>query len=346
MNKFVNIASFRYTLKKCRRKFKSIKCRSAEKLPNLLLPNLLLMYDTIIIGGGPAGVAAGVYATRKKMKTLLLTDTIGGQSSVSATIENWIGEVSIKGFEFAQKLEKHLRAQEGIEIHTGVRVKAVVDKGAGFEVEMEKGEKYETKSVILAMGGKHRHLNVPGEEKFIGHGVVYCSTCDAPFFRGKTVAVVGGGNSGLEACQDLYPYAEKIYLLSRGDLTGDPLLQEEVKNHEKVTVIYNVETKEIMGESAVSGIRYADTQTQEEKILEAQGVFVEIGMVPNTDLVADLADRNTYGEIIIDHRTCATSRAGLFAAGDATDVLYKQNNISAGYGTIAALSAYEYVKRT
>lgn len=279
------------------------------------------------------------------MKTLLVTDTIGGQSSVSATIENWIGEVSIKGFEFAQKLEKHLRAQEGIEIQTGVRVKSITKMEAGFLVEMEKGDKYETKTVILTTGGKHRHLGVPGEEKFIGHGVVYCSTCDAPFFRAKTVAVVGGGNSGLEACQDLYPYAEKIYLLSRGELTGDPLLQEEVKQNPKVTAVYNADTKEILGEDVVSGVRYLDIETQEEKTLEAQGVFVEIGMVPNTDLVKDLVETNKYGEIMIDHRTCATSCPGLFSAGDATDVAYKQNNISAGYGTISALSAYEYVKK-
>ncbi len=303
------------------------------------------MYDVIIIGGGPAGVSAGVYAARKKMKTLFLTDTIGGQSSVSATIENWIGEVSIKGFEFAQKLEGHLRAQEDIEIQTGVKVRAIAKQYEGFEVETEKGEKYETKSIILATGGRHRHLNVPGEEKFIGHGVVYCSTCDAPFFRGKTVAVVGGGNSGLEACQDLYPYADQIYLLSRGELTGDPLLQEEVKGNPKVEVIYNVDTKEVLGGEAVAGIRYQDLQTQEEKTLDVQGVFVEIGMVPNTELVKGLVDRNPYGEITIDHRTCATSHAGIFAAGDATDAAYKQNNISAGYGTLAALSAYEYVKK-
>lgn len=303
------------------------------------------MYDVIIIGGGPAGVSAGIYSARKKMKSLLLTDTIGGQSSVSATIENWIGEVSIRGFEFAQRLEKHLRAQEDIEVQTGVRVKAIAKTNTGFMVELESGVKYETRTVILTTGGKHRHLGVPGEDRFVGKGVVYCSTCDAPFFRGKTVAVVGGGNSGLEACQDLYPYADKIYLLSRGVLTGDPLLQEEVKNNAKVTVVYDADTKEILGDNTVSGIRYSDMKTQEEKILGVQGVFVEIGMIPNTDLVGDLTERNKYGEITIDHRTCVTSCPGLFAAGDATDTAYKQNNISAGYGTISALSAYEYIKK-
>lgn len=303
------------------------------------------MYDTIIIGGGPGGVSAGVYAARKKMKTLFLTDMIGGQSSVSATIENWIGEVSIKGFEFAQKLEKHLRAQEDIEIQTATKVKSVQKTASGFIVETEKGETFETKSVILAVGGRHRHLNIPGEDKFVGHGVVYCSTCDAPFFRGKTVAVVGGGNSGLEACQDLYPYAEKIYLISLRGLTGDALLQEEVKNNPKVEVVSVSGTKEILGESVVSGIVYTDAETKEEKTLNVQGVFVEIGMVPNTEFVSGLVSRNASGEIIIDHRLCTTSEPGVFATGDATDIAFKQNNISAGYGAIAALSAYEYVKK-
>lgn len=305
------------------------------------------MYDVIIIGGGPGGVAAGVYAARKKIRSLFLTDTIGGQSSVSASIENWIGDVSVKGFEFAQKLEKHLRAQEDIEIRTGEKVKSVSKAGSGFTVETEKGETFETKAVIVTSGGRHRHLGVPGEEKFAGKGVVYCSTCDAPFFKEKIVAVVGGGNSGLEACQDLFPYAKKIYLLSRGgELTGDPLTQEEVKNHEKVEVIYNADTKEVLGETAVSGMKYEDLESKEMKELEVQGVFVEIGMVPNTEFVKGVVELNDYGEIVIDHRTGKTSVPGIFAAGDATDAAFKQNNISTGQGVTAALSAYEYIKQS
>lgn len=305
------------------------------------------MYDVIIIGGGPGGVAAGVYAARKKIRSLFLTDTIGGQSSVSASIENWIGDISVKGFEFAQKLEKHLRAQEDIEIRTGEKVKSVSKAGIGFTVETEKGETFETKAVIVTSGGRHRHLGVPGEEKFAGKGVVYCSTCDAPFFKEKIVAVVGGGNSGLEACQDLFPYAKKIYLLSRGgELTGDPLTQEEVKNHEKVEVIYNADTKEVLGETAVSGMKYEDLESKEMKELEVQGVFVEIGMVPNTEFVKGVVELNDYGEIVIDHRTGKTSVPGIFAAGDATDAAFKQNNISTGQGVTAALSAYEYIKQS
>lgn len=313
---------------------------------SLLTTHCNLMYDVVIIGGGPGGVAAGVYSARKKMKTLFLTDTIGGQSSVSATIENWIGDITIKGFEFAQKLEKHLRAQEDIEIKTGEKVAAVKKREQDFVVETEKGETFETKSVVVTSGGRHRHLDVPGEEKFVGKGVVYCSTCDAPFFKEKTVAVVGSGNSGLEACQDLFPYAKKIYLLSRArELTGDPLTQKEVVEHEKVEVIYSADTKEVLGENAVSGLTYENLETKEIRKLEVQGVFVEIGMVPNTELVKDLVKMNNYGEIIIDHRTGETNVPGIFAAGDATDAAFKQNNISTGQGVIAALSAYEYVKK-
>lgn len=304
------------------------------------------MYDVIIIGGGPAGVSAGVYASRKKMKTLLLTDTIGGQSSVSASIENWIGDVSLKGFEFAQKLEKHIRSQEDIEIQTMTKVASVESIDGGFRVLTKKDESFETKTLIIATGGKHRHLDVPGEEKFMGKGVVYCSTCDAPFFRNKKVAVVGAGNSGLEACQDLFPYAEKIYLLSNSErLGGDTVLQEEIKTHEKVEILYNALTKEILGESVVTGLVYEDIATKEEKTITLDGVFVEIGMVPNTDFLGDLVKRNNFREIILDHRTGETSAPGIFGAGDATDVLYKQNNISAGQGALAALSAYDFVKK-
>lgn len=304
------------------------------------------MYDVIIIGGGPAGVSAGVYASRKKMKTLLLTDTIGGQSAVSASIENWIGDVSLKGFEFAQKLEKHIRSQDDIEIQTMTKVESVESIDGGFRVLTKKDESFETKTLIIATGGKHRHLNVPGEEKFMGKGVVYCSTCDAPFFRNKKVAVVGAGNSGLEACQDLFPYAEKIYLLSNSErLGGDAVLQEEIKTHEKMEIFYNALTKEILGQTVVTGLVYEDIATKEEKTITLDGVFVEIGMVPNTDFLGDLVKRNNFREIILDHRTGETSAPGIFGAGDATDVLYKQNNISAGQGALAALSAYDFVKK-
>lgn len=304
------------------------------------------MHDVLIIGGGPAGVAAGVYAARKKMKTIFVSDSVGGQSAVSAEIENWIGTVALKGYEFGQSLERHLRAQEDIDIHTGEKIVEVRETETGFEAVSDSKQAYETKSIIVATGARHRHLNVPGEEQFVGKGVVYCSTCDAPFFRGKTVAVVGGGNSGLEACQDLFPYAEKIILISNvSTLSGDSVIQKKVCENSKVSVIFNAETREIVGNAKVSGLRYFDSVIKELREIFVDGVFVEIGMVPNSDVVKPLVELTPYGEIRVDHRTCATSKPGLFAAGDVTDSVFRQNNISAGQGCIAALSAYEYIKR-
>lgn len=304
------------------------------------------MYDVIVIGAGPAGVAAGIYSARKKLKTLVLTELIGGQSAVSATIENWIGDVSIPGYEFAKKLETHLRAQEDIKIHTTEKVTHITDYAGFFKAKTSQGNEYSAKTVIYTAGAQHRHLNVPGEETFAGHGVVYCSTCDAPFYRDKTVAVIGAGNSGLEACQDLFPYAKKIYLLSNSDsLGGDAITQEEVKNHKKVEIRYNALTQEIVGEKVVTGLRYKHVETSEEITLDLDGVFVEIGMVSNTSIVGDLVKLNDWKEIVIDHQTAETSLPGLFAAGDCVDTRYKQNNIAAGLGCVAALSAYEYIKK-
>ncbi len=302
------------------------------------------MYDLIIIGGGPAGAAAGVYAARKKLKTLIITESWGGQSMVSSSIENWIGTVSISGFELAQALERHVRAQEGIEIAPPDKVSEVGEIPGGYEVKTEKGTVYQTKTLIVASGGRRRRLGVPGEDKFDGRGVAYCSTCDAPLFKGKDVAVVGGGNAGLEAVVDLFPYASKIYLINRGpELSGDPLTQEEVKKSPKVTVISNAETQEIFGDQFVTGLKYLDKQDSQVKELALGGVFVEIGSVPNSEFVKNLVETNKAGEIVIDHKTGAASRPGIFAAGDVTDEIYKQNNISAGDAVAAALSAYNYL---
>lgn len=304
------------------------------------------MYDVVIVGGGPGGVAAGVYAARKQMKMLFLTENFQSQSAVSASIENWIGTVTIPGFEFAKSLENHLRAQEGIEIITGVRVSAITEQDNYYKVSVSDEKQYETKSIIIATGGRHRHLDIPGEEKFNGKGVVYCSTCDAPFFRNKKVVVVGGGNAGLEAVEDLLPYASEITLMIRsGVLKGDPVTQEKILASEKVKALFNAVPQSILGETVVAGVVYKDALTGEEKTLETNGVFVEIGMVPNTEFVKNLVALNERGEIILDHRTKATSKAGIFATGDATDAPYKQNNISAGDGVVAALSAYDYVRK-
>ncbi|MBI2023838.1 FAD-dependent oxidoreductase [Candidatus Giovannonibacteria bacterium] len=314
-----------------------------------------MLYDVIIIGGGPAGCSAAIYSARKKLKTLLITESFGGQSIVSDDIQNWIGEEHISGFDLAKKFENHVRAfSDVIDIKIPERVVEISSKKclvseAGricdFEVGTDKGNSYEGKSIILAAGARRKKLNIPGEEKFEGKGVVYCSTCDAPLFSGKKVIVVGGGNSGLEAVVDLFPYASEIYLLHRGDtLKGDPVEQEEIKKNAKLKeIILNAEILEITGSDFVSGIRYKNKKTGEEKTLEIEGVFVEIGSVPNSELVKNLLDLDKYGQVVIDSKHSSTSHPGIFAAGDITDDPYKQNNISAGDAIKASLAAYNYI---
>ena len=301
------------------------------------------IYDVAIIGGGPAGVAAGVYAARKKMKTLFIAEQIGGQSIVSAGIENWIGTEKISGYELAQQLEKHLRSQENIDIKVPEKVTKVQETKDGFKVVTDK-EEFMTKTIIVCSGGRDRRLGVPGEDKFAGKGVAYCSTCDAPFFRDKKVAVVGGGNAGLEAAIDLDPYAKEIVLLERGPkIPGDPSTLEEVKKTGKVSIILNAQTEEVLGDQTITGIKYKELKTGQLKQLDVGGVFVEIGVVPNSEFVKNLVDTNDQGEIIVGKYTHETSKAGIFAAGDVTDEPYKQNNIAVGDAIKATLSAYQYL---
>ena len=303
------------------------------------------MYDVIIIGGGPAAVGAAVYVARKKLKTLLITGEFGGQSIVSADIHNWIGTKSISGLDLAKNLEEHVRnySQE-IEIKSSELVTSVQKKDGGFLVETNKGGAYETHAIIVTSGARRRKLGIAGEKEFDGKGVAYCSTCDAPLFSGKDVAVVGGGNAGLEAAVDLLSYADKVYLLEYGDvLKGDVVTQERIKSSEKVELIFNTEMKEVKGEKFVTGLVYKDRVSGEEKTLSVGGIFVEIGSVPNSEFVKDLVQLNKDGEILIDHKTAATSCEGIWAAGDVTDEMYKQNNISVGDGVKAALSVYNYL---
>lgn len=303
------------------------------------------MYDVVIVGGGPAAAGAAVYVARKKLKTLLITGEFGGQSIVSADIHNWIGTKSISGMDLAKNLEGHIRNYpEEVEVKLPELATLVKKTEAGFVVETDKGGSYETRTVIMTAGARRRKLGIPGEKEYDGKGVAYCSTCDAPLFGGKDVAVVGGGNAGLEAVIDLVPYATKIYLLEYGDaLRGDPVSQEQIKKSGKVEILLNAETKKVEGETFVTGLVYKDRVSGEEKTLSVGGVFVEIGSVPNSESVKDLVELNKAGEVVIDHKTAATSCEGIWAAGDVTDEMYKQNNISVGDGVKAALSAYNYL---
>jgi len=303
-----------------------------------------MIYDTIIIGGGPAGVAAGVYSARKKLKTLIVTESFGGQSAVAENIENWIGAKKISGIEFAKMLEEHIRAQENIEIKMPENVIDVKEAPKGFDIMTDKNNSYQAKALIITSGGRRRRLSIPGEDKFEGKGVAYCSTCDAPIFKNKSVAVVGGGDAGLEAAIDLARYAAKVYLISNKEsLIGDLSIQEIVKNSEKITIIENASIQEILGDKFVSGFKYLDKNDNQIRELNVEGIFVEIGSTANSEFVKKLVNTNQKGEIIVDHKTGATSHPGIFAAGFITDEIYKQNNISAGDGVIAALSAYNYL---
>lgn len=311
------------------------------------------IYDLIIIGAGPAGAAAAVYAARKKLRTLLITEEFSGQSAISDDIQNWIGEPHISGIDLAKKLENHIRAYpDAIDVRMSekaIRITTTTCADLGricdFEVKTEEGKIYTGKAIIVATGARRRKLGILGEEKFAGKGVSYCSTCDAPLFVGKKVVVVGGGNAGLEAVQDLFPYAEEIYLLEYGDtLKGDPMEQEEIKKNPKLKrIILNAQTLEVTGDQFVTGLRYKDRKTEEEKQLAVSGVFVEIGSVPNSETVKDLVEVDKYGQLIIDSKHGSTSHPGIFAAGDVTDDPYKQNNISAGDAIKATLAAYAYL---
>lgn len=310
------------------------------------------MYDTIIIGGGPAASAASIYIARKQLKALMIAESFGGQSVVSNDIDNWIGDVSISGFELAQKFEKHVKAQKNLDLKESDKVVEIQEIASQhpypvYQVRTQAGETYETKSLILGMGAHRRKLGVPGEEAFEAKGVAYCATCDAPFFSGMKTAVVGGGNAGLESAWDLLAYADEVCIFNRsGQLKGDPATAERVKNHEKFKgVLYNTIVTEVHGEAMMNGVTYKNTETGEESFMELGGLFIEIGSIPNSDMVADLVELNERKEVLIDHKYSTTSRNGIFAAGDITDEAYKQNNISAGDAVKAALSAYDYVSK-
>lgn len=307
------------------------------------------MYDTIIIGGGPAAVAAGVYAARKQIKTAFIAESIGGQSVVSDGIENWIGELNIPGPMLAKKLKDHIENyKDVIDMKFPARADKIEKNEDGTFTVFVGDEKLETKTVVVCTGGRHRHLGVSGEEEFNGKGVAYCATCDAPFFKDKDVAVVGGGNSGLEAVVDLLKYANKVYLLDReaeGAMKGDPATFEEIMESGRVEVFYRADSQEILGDKMVSGLRFKNLDTDEEKTVDVQGVFVEIGSVPNSEIVKDFVELDQWGNIKVDAKNQATSCEGVFAAGDVTNSMFRQNNIATGDGIKALLSAIDYLKK-
>ncbi len=307
-----------------------------------------MAYELIIIGGGPGAVAAGVYAARKRIRSLLVTDTFGGQSTVSAHIQNWIGIPTISGLDMAETIEKHLRQYAGdvLEIKIGVLVTKVEKKDAGFVVTTDDGQMHEAKAIIVASGSHRRRLQIPGAAEFDGKGVVYCATCDAPLFNGKEVAVIGGGNAGLESAEQLLEHATKVYILNRSEeFRGDPVTRERIFKNPKLVAFTNVEPAEVKGEKFVSALAYKNNKTGEAGEIPVQGIFVEIGSLPNSDMVKGLVQLTPAGDIVIDHKNARTSVEGIWAAGDVTDQPYKQNNISMGDAVKALEDCYLWLQK-
>lgn len=305
------------------------------------------MYDLIIIGGGPAGTSAGVYASRKQLKTLFVTKDWGGQSTVSTDIQNWIGTPSISGDDLAKTLRAHLEtyAGEQVNIISGQTVTSIAKTEGGYQVKLSDDSVHDAKAILISSGSTRRRLEVPKADEFEHRGVTYCASCDGPIFAGQDVVVIGGGNAGFETAAQLLAYAKSVTLLHRGDsYKADPVTVEKVLANENMTGILNADTKEVLGEKFVSGIRYTDMKTGEEKTIDATGIFVEIGMIPNTDFASDTVETDEYKRIKIDPWTQKTSAENIWAAGDCTNVHYHQNNISAGDGVRALEDIYVTLK--
>lgn len=303
------------------------------------------IYDLAIIGGGPAAVAAGVYASRKRLKTLFVAKEFGGQSSVSNDIQNWIGTPSISGVKLAETLKEHLKtyASDIVDIHEGKYVNSIEKSPTGFKINLE-GESFEAKTVLISTGSKRRTLDIPGASKFEHMGVVYCASCDGPLFADMDVVVVGGGNAAFETAAQLLAYAKSVVLLHRSDeFRADQVTVKKVLSHPKMHAVLNAEILEVKGDKFVEAVTYKEKESGKTIELPAQGVFVEIGSVPSTDLVANLVKRDKFNQIVVDPTNQRTSVEGIWSAGDCTDGLYHQNNIAAGDAVKALEDIYMYL---
>lgn len=307
------------------------------------------MCDLIIIGGGPAGVGAAIYAARKRLKTILIAEEIGGQSIVSNSIENWIGVKKVSGADLAQLFRVHLEAVRGdaVTLAVGERVMSLVKNEDGtFTAKMKMGKEFVAKAVLIATGAGRRKLDVPGSEKFENRGVTYCASCDGPLFAGMDVAVIGGGNAGFETALQLLAYAKSVTLIHRHkEFKADPITIEKVCAHPNMRVIRHAETIEVRGEQFVTGLKYKDKDSGEVRELSVSGIFVEAGVIPNTQFIGGLVELDAVKRVKTEPRNQHTSVDGVWAAGDCTDELYHQNNIAAGDGVKALEDIYLWVKK-
>jgi thioredoxin-disulfide reductase len=305
------------------------------------------MKEAIIIGASAAGISAGIYLKRRGIDFLILAKDLGGEMALSGVVENYPGIPETNGIELVKKFEEHAKKYD-IEIKLYYTVKSLKEKDGYFEIEAgsENGQKeiFQGKALIIATGSSPKNLNIPGEKEFYHKGLSYCTVCDGPLFKGKTVAIIGGGNSALEAGLMMADLSPKVYLINKNeDFRGDEILKKKIKEKKNVEIINLALTQEIFGDEFVKGLKYLDLKTNEIKTINVDGIFVHIGLKPNTDFVPDeWRIKNTYGEIVVN-KLCQTAKQGVFAAGDVTDIPYKQIGIAVGQGIIAALEVVRYL---
>jgi len=307
------------------------------------------MYDLIIIGGGPAGVAAGVYAARKRLKTVLIAEDIGGQSVVSLGIENWIGSPKIHGTELAKAFVAHLDAVKSdiVTLALHERVESLEQTSEKlFLAKTKTGKAFTAKAVLIATGAGRRKLDIKGADTFENKGVTYCASCDGPLFGGMDVAVIGGGNAGFETALQLLAYAKSVTLIHRHkDFKADPITVEKAGAYPHMRIITHAEPTEVVGEQFVKGLKYTDKDSGEVKELAVSGVFVEAGVIPSTNFAEGLVSMDLIKRIKVDSHNQRTNVLGVWAAGDCTDELYHQNNIAAGDGVKALEDIYLWIKK-
>lgn len=299
------------------------------------------IYDLIIIGGGPAGLTAAVYAARKNMDTLMIAELLGGQPMQTAEVENYMGYQFVSGPELMERFEEQTRLYR-IDIREGERAARVEMKGKIKQVLTTEGERYRSRTLIVATGKRAKLLGVPGEYEYTGRGVSYCATCDGPLFRDKPVVVAGGGNSGLQAALELAPICSEVNLVSLSELGGDEIIRDKVRADSRIRQYIRWRPVEINGDGSVESVVIEKEDGSERRQLAAKAIFVEVGMNPNSGCVIDLLDLNPAGEIVVDQEG-RTGVPGVFAAGDVTQVRDKQIVVAAGEGAKAALSAHEYL---
>ncbi len=310
-----------------------------------------MIYDLIIIGGGPAGSGAAVYAARKKMKTLLITSLWGGQSVVSEQIYNWIGTPSISGAKLAEDLKNHVKVSVGEDLI--IKENAKVEKisknidgtfSVQIDTENNKGEEYNTKTILITSGSGRRKLTAKNADKLEHKGLTYCASCDGPLFADQDVVVVGGGNASFESAAQLLAYCKSVTILNRSDVfRADEITVEKVLKNPKMSAIKNVEIIEVLGEKFVEGVKIKNIISGEEKTLNITGIFVEIGGIPNTNFTKDAVKLDEIGRVKIDPWTQKTETQGIWAAGDCTNILYHQNNIATGDAVKALEDIYLYL---